>query len=253
MRIGYQRRRLADFAGGMRLARELAEREPKERLRQHQQESLEKLVRHAIEHSLFYRERLSGEIGSYPIELTRLPVMDKARIINDRGALRPRVRTSRRHPPLRGHSAVRERGRGGTASGSRRAGRQVASHQLPQPRAADHKAGGLGCPHYRAGALPVRTDARPGARDRGPQRRRAPAPRPERRLGEGASHRVWLGDARPREGPVTAKGSRRDDHGTAESGNPALFTRRPALQRVLEGSTLPKPAQSTVSYKLLGC
>ena len=50
MRIGYHRRRLADFAGGMRLSRELVGRErwPKERLRQHQQERLDALVRHAV-------------------------------------------------------------------------------------------------------------------------------------------------------------------------------------------------------------
>ena len=37
MRIGYHRRRLADFAAGFRLAKALAERErwPKERLRRH--------------------------------------------------------------------------------------------------------------------------------------------------------------------------------------------------------------------------
>jgi phenylacetate-CoA ligase len=79
MRIRYHRRRLADFAKGMRLSRELIGREhwPKERLRQHQQERLEKLVRHAIEHSPYYRERLLGVIGSGAVGLSSLPVMDK--------------------------------------------------------------------------------------------------------------------------------------------------------------------------------
>jgi phenylacetate-coenzyme A ligase PaaK-like adenylate-forming protein len=83
MRIGYHRRRLADFLGGMRLARELVEHErwPRERLRQHQQERLEALVRHAAEHSPYYRERLSGTLGNGPVELSSLPVMDKAEMM----------------------------------------------------------------------------------------------------------------------------------------------------------------------------
>ena len=80
MRIGYHRRRLADFAAGFKLARELTERErwPEERLRRHQQERLDALVRHAMRHSPYYRERLSGAIGDGPVELWRLPAMDKA-------------------------------------------------------------------------------------------------------------------------------------------------------------------------------
>lgn len=83
MRIGYHRRRLADFAGGIRLARELAagERWPEGRLRRHQQERLDALVRHAARHSPFYRERLAGVIGDGPVELSRLPVLDKARMM----------------------------------------------------------------------------------------------------------------------------------------------------------------------------
>jgi hypothetical protein len=55
------------------LSRELAQHErwPKERLRRHQQERLEALVRHAVEHSPFYRKRLSGALGSVPVELSR--------------------------------------------------------------------------------------------------------------------------------------------------------------------------------------
>lgn len=85
MRIGYHRRRLADFAGGMRLAREITrhERWPRERLRQHQQERLDALLRHAVERSPYYRERIPGVIGSGPVELSRLPVMDKTRMMEN--------------------------------------------------------------------------------------------------------------------------------------------------------------------------
>lgn len=83
MRIGYHRRRLADFAAGFRLARELTERErwPEERLRRHQQERLDALVRHAMRRSPYYRERLSGTLKSGPVELSSLPVMNKARMM----------------------------------------------------------------------------------------------------------------------------------------------------------------------------
>jgi phenylacetate-coenzyme A ligase PaaK-like adenylate-forming protein len=71
----YEAKRLADVARALKLGRALAERErwPRERLRRHQQERLEALVRHAVAHSPFYRERLGG-----PVELTGLPVLDKA-------------------------------------------------------------------------------------------------------------------------------------------------------------------------------
>jgi hypothetical protein len=83
MRIAYHRRRLADFLGGMRLSRELIkhERWPKGRLRRHQQERLDALVRHAMRHSPFYRELLSGVVGNGPVELSRLPVLDKTRMM----------------------------------------------------------------------------------------------------------------------------------------------------------------------------
>ena len=83
MRIGYHRRRLADFAGGLRLARELAARErwPKERLRRHQQERLETVVRHAVAHSPYYRQRLAGTVDEAPVELERLPTLDKAEMM----------------------------------------------------------------------------------------------------------------------------------------------------------------------------
>lgn len=83
MRIGYHRRRLADFAGGMRLARELTEREsrPRDSLRQYQQQRLNALVGHAAEHSPYYRERLSGVLGNGSVELSDLPVMNKTQMM----------------------------------------------------------------------------------------------------------------------------------------------------------------------------
>ena len=50
MTLTYQRKRLADFAAGARLSRELAERErwPRERLARFQQQRLDELVRHAV-------------------------------------------------------------------------------------------------------------------------------------------------------------------------------------------------------------
>ena len=96
MRIGYHWRRLADFAGGMRLSRELAEHErwPEERLRQHQQERLNAFVRHAVEHSPYYRERLSGVVGNGPVELSSLPVLDKTKMMEhfDEIVTDPRLR-----------------------------------------------------------------------------------------------------------------------------------------------------------------
>jgi phenylacetate-CoA ligase len=80
MRLGYHRRRLAGFAAGMRLAREFgeAERWPRERLRQHQQERVETIVRHAVRYSPFYRERFAGSVGEGAVSLESLPVLDKA-------------------------------------------------------------------------------------------------------------------------------------------------------------------------------
>jgi putative adenylate-forming enzyme len=82
MKIGY-RRRLADFAGGLRLSREFArhEREPRENLRLYQQERLESVVRHAAGHSPFYRVQLAGIVGGGAVELSRLPVLDKSQMM----------------------------------------------------------------------------------------------------------------------------------------------------------------------------
>ena len=78
MTLTYQRKRLADFAAGARLSRELAERErwPHERLARFQQQRLDELVRHAVANSPFYRERIGPPSG--PVELGRLPTLEKA-------------------------------------------------------------------------------------------------------------------------------------------------------------------------------
>lgn len=89
MRFGYRRRRLAGFVAGMRLMRELqeAERWPRERMRRHQQERLEALVRHAARNSPFYRERFEGQVGGGTVALERLPVLDKATMMESYDAV----------------------------------------------------------------------------------------------------------------------------------------------------------------------
>ena len=94
MTLTYQRKRLADFAAGARLSRELAERErwPRERLARFQQQRLDELVRHAVAHSPFYRERIGRPTG--PVELGRLPTLDKATMMErfDELVTDPRLR-----------------------------------------------------------------------------------------------------------------------------------------------------------------
>ncbi len=96
MRIGYHRRRLADFAEGMRLSRELVGRErwPKERMRQHQQERLDALVRYAVRLSPYYRERLSAWSVTGRWSSEELPVLDKTRMMEhyDEVVTDPRLR-----------------------------------------------------------------------------------------------------------------------------------------------------------------
>jgi phenylacetate-CoA ligase len=78
----YQRRRLADVAHALRLARTQTSREqgPRAQLAQHQQQRLDTVVRHAAAHSPFYRRRLAetGALGGGPVQLQRLPVLDKS-------------------------------------------------------------------------------------------------------------------------------------------------------------------------------
>ena len=77
--MGYRMKRLQDFGRGVRLARQLAERErwPRDRLKTFQQERLTELARHATRRSGFWRERLpSGHV-----ELSELPVLTKTEMM----------------------------------------------------------------------------------------------------------------------------------------------------------------------------
>ena len=66
----YHRRRLADVAAALRLARTQTrgEQGPRAQLAPHQQQRLETVVRHAATHSPFYRRRLAetGALGAGP-------------------------------------------------------------------------------------------------------------------------------------------------------------------------------------------
>jgi putative adenylate-forming enzyme len=80
--VRYQRRRLADTAAALRLARAQTsrEQEPRAQLAHYQQQRLEIVVRHAATHSPYYRRRPAetGAPGDGPVQLERLPVLDKA-------------------------------------------------------------------------------------------------------------------------------------------------------------------------------
>ena len=80
--VHYQRRRLADVAAALRMARTQISREQGARaqLTQHQQQRLETVVRHAATHSPFYRRWFAetGALGAEPVQLARLPVLDKS-------------------------------------------------------------------------------------------------------------------------------------------------------------------------------
>ena len=79
--VRYQRRHMADLAAGLRLSRAQLSREhgPRAELVRHQQQRLEVVVRHAATHSPFYRRQVAetGALGDGPVQLTRLPVLDK--------------------------------------------------------------------------------------------------------------------------------------------------------------------------------
>ena len=77
-------RRLTDLAAAMRLARELIghDRWTEDQMAAHQQQRLEAVVRHAAASSPFYRERLAGLGPGDRVELDRLPVLDKATVMD---------------------------------------------------------------------------------------------------------------------------------------------------------------------------
>jgi putative adenylate-forming enzyme len=78
----YHQRRVADTAAALRLARTQTAREqgPRAQLADYQQQRLEAVVRHAAIHSPFYRRRLAetGALGNGPVQLQRLPVLNKS-------------------------------------------------------------------------------------------------------------------------------------------------------------------------------
>jgi phenylacetate-CoA ligase len=96
--VRYHRRRLADTVAALRLARTQVSREqgPQAQLAAHQQQRLETVVRHAAAHSPFYRRWYSqtGPLGNGPVELQRLPVLDKSLLMEhfDELVCDPRLR-----------------------------------------------------------------------------------------------------------------------------------------------------------------
>jgi phenylacetate-CoA ligase len=97
-KLRYQRRRLADVAAALRLARTQTrgEQGPRAQLAHHQQQRLETVVRHAATHSPFYRRQLAetGALGDGPVQLQRLPVLDKSLLMEhfDELVCDPRLR-----------------------------------------------------------------------------------------------------------------------------------------------------------------
>ncbi|HSO54507.1 MAG TPA: AMP-binding protein [Actinomycetes bacterium] len=97
-KVRYHRRRLADTAAALRLARTQVscEQGPRAQLASHQQQRLETVVRHAATHSPFYRRWFAqtGALGEEPVELQRLPVLDKSLLMEhfDELVCDPRLR-----------------------------------------------------------------------------------------------------------------------------------------------------------------
>jgi phenylacetate-coenzyme A ligase PaaK-like adenylate-forming protein len=83
MDVTYQAKRIADMAGAMRLGRELVghDRWSAAELADYQRRRLDQVVRHALAASPFYRERYAGLDLGDPVDLTRLPVLDKATVM----------------------------------------------------------------------------------------------------------------------------------------------------------------------------
>jgi putative adenylate-forming enzyme len=97
-KVRYRRRRVADTAAALRLARTQVSREqrPRAQLATHQQQRLEAVVRHAATHSPFYRRwfNQTGALGAEPVQLHRLPVLDKSLLMEhfDELVCDPRLR-----------------------------------------------------------------------------------------------------------------------------------------------------------------
>ena len=82
MDVTYQTKRISDMAGAMRLARELIGHDhwSAEELAAWQRRRLDQVVRYATAASPFYRERAGLDPGT-PVQLPRLPVVDKATVM----------------------------------------------------------------------------------------------------------------------------------------------------------------------------
>jgi phenylacetate-CoA ligase len=97
-KVQYHQRRLADVAQALRLARTQTrgEQGPRAQLAHHQQQRLETVVRHAATHSPYYRRWFAqtGALGDGPVQLQRLPVLDKALLMEhfDELVCDPRLR-----------------------------------------------------------------------------------------------------------------------------------------------------------------
>lgn len=78
--MGYRIKRLQDVARGIRLSKELAERErwPRERVERFQQERLNDLLGYARERAPFWRERVPR---GRPVKLSDLPVLTKPELM----------------------------------------------------------------------------------------------------------------------------------------------------------------------------
>lgn len=96
MGLEYQRKRIGDVTRALKLHKAAAEREhwPRERLRAHQQQRIDAVVRHAAAHSRFHRERYAGLLDDGPIDLRRLPVVTKSELMDrfDDAVTDPRLR-----------------------------------------------------------------------------------------------------------------------------------------------------------------
>jgi phenylacetate-CoA ligase len=80
--VRYQWRHVADLAAALRLARAQlgGEHRTRAELVRHQQQRLDVVLRHAASHSPFYRRHFAetGALADGPVQLSRLPVLDKS-------------------------------------------------------------------------------------------------------------------------------------------------------------------------------
>jgi phenylacetate-CoA ligase len=83
MTFEYRRKRLQDVAAAVKSRKASKEREgwAPVQLRAFQQQRLDAIVRHAIEHSRFHRERYAGRVGAGPVDVAALPPVTKAELM----------------------------------------------------------------------------------------------------------------------------------------------------------------------------